>query len=126
MHELNRKARKGDRSASAKLRAALDLLGIDLKDENYKGFLLLKRSLDSLDNPSLNELVQEERESFLALIGKTKAEIEAQIEARLAARAAKNWAESDRIRDELAAMGVALKDNKDGTTTWAISRDAKR
>jgi cysteinyl-tRNA synthetase len=39
------------------------------------------------------------------------------IDARQAARVAKNWAESDRIRDELAAMGVTLKDNKDGTTT---------
>ena len=48
--------------------------------------------------------------------------IEALITARLAARAAKNWAESDRIRDELAAMGVALKDNKDGTTTWEVKR----
>ena len=41
---------------------------------------------------------------------------------RLAARAAKNWAESDRIRDELKAMGVQLKDNKDGTTTWEVTR----
>jgi cysteinyl-tRNA synthetase len=41
---------------------------------------------------------------------------------RLAARAAKNWKESDRIRDELAAMGIALKDNKDGTTTWEVKR----
>ena len=40
----------------------------------------------------------------------------------LAARAAKNWAESDRIRDELAAMGVVLKDNKDGTTSWEVKR----
>ncbi|WP_363347743.1 cysteine--tRNA ligase [Methylocystis echinoides] len=48
--------------------------------------------------------------------------IESLISARLAARAAKNWAESDRIRDELAAMGVALKDNKDGTTTWEVKR----
>jgi cysteinyl-tRNA synthetase len=30
--------------------------------------------------------------------------------------------ESDRIRDELAAMGIALKDNKDGTTTWDVKR----
>ena len=42
--------------------------------------------------------------------------------ARNAARASKNWAESDRIRDELAAMGIALKDNKDGTTTWEVKR----
>jgi len=41
---------------------------------------------------------------------------------RLAARAAKNWAESDRIRDELAAQGIVLKDNKDGTTTWEVKR----
>jgi len=40
---------------------------------------------------------------------------------RLAARKAKNFAESDRIRDELAAMGVVLKDSKDGTT-WEIAR----
>jgi cysteinyl-tRNA synthetase len=48
--------------------------------------------------------------------------IDARIAERLAARAAKNWAESDRIRDELAAMGIALKDNKDGTTSWEVKR----
>ena len=40
---------------------------------------------------------------------------------RAAARARKDWKESDRIRDELAAMGVVLKDSKDGTT-WEIAR----
>ena len=40
---------------------------------------------------------------------------------RNAARKAKNFAESDRIRDELAAMGVVLKDSKDGTT-WEVAR----
>src|SRR5579872_5014217 len=44
------------------------------------------------------------------------------IKSRAEARAAKNWPESDRIRDELAAMGVALKDNKDGTTSWEVKR----
>jgi cysteinyl-tRNA synthetase len=44
------------------------------------------------------------------------------IAARNAARAAKNWAEADRIRDELAVMGIALKDNKDGTTIWEPKR----
>jgi cysteinyl-tRNA synthetase len=44
------------------------------------------------------------------------------IAARLAARKAKNFAESDRIRDELKAMGVVLHDNKDGTTTWEVAR----
>ncbi|GAA5785190.1 cysteine--tRNA ligase [Chitiniphilus shinanonensis] len=41
--------------------------------------------------------------------------IEAAIAARKAARAAKNWAESDRIRDELAAAGVVLEDGAQGT-----------
>jgi cysteinyl-tRNA synthetase len=44
------------------------------------------------------------------------------INARLEARASKNWGESDRIRDELVGMGIALKDNKDGTTTWEVKR----
>jgi cysteinyl-tRNA synthetase len=43
------------------------------------------------------------------------------VEARARARQAKNFAESDRIRDELAAMGIVLKDTKDGTT-WEIAR----
>ncbi len=47
--------------------------------------------------------------------------VEALINARTAARRAKNFAESDRIRGELAAMGVVLKDSKDGTT-WEIAR----
>lgn len=54
-------------------------------------------------------------------------EVETKIAARLEARRAKNFAESDRIRDELAAMGIALKDGKDPvtgepTTTWEVKR----
>jgi cysteinyl-tRNA synthetase len=45
------------------------------------------------------------------------AEIEAAVQARLDARAAKNWAEADRIRADLAAKGIVLEDGK-GTTTW--------
>ena len=47
------------------------------------------------------------------------AEVEALIQARLQARAEKNWAESDRIRDQLAEMGVVLEDSK-GVTTWRL------
>ncbi len=53
--------------------------------------------------------------------------VEALTKARLAARKAKNWAEADRIRDELSAMGIQLKDAKNPTTgeietTWEIAR----
>jgi len=50
------------------------------------------------------------------------AQIEKIVADRSAARAARNWAESDRLRDELAALGVAIKDNKDGTTSWELKR----
>jgi cysteinyl-tRNA synthetase len=49
-------------------------------------------------------------------------EIARAIEARLAARKAKDFKESDRIRDELLAQGIVLKDNKDGTTSWEVKR----
>ncbi len=53
--------------------------------------------------------------------------IEAKVANRRAARNAKDFKESDRIRDELAKMGVALKDSKDPQTgelitTWEIAR----
>ncbi len=48
------------------------------------------------------------------------AAVEALVTNRIKARAARNWPESDRLRDVLAAMGVAVKDGKDGTTTWAV------
>lgn len=49
------------------------------------------------------------------------------VDLRLEARRAKNFAESDRIRDELAAMGIQLKDGKDPATgepvtTWEVKR----
>jgi len=46
------------------------------------------------------------------------AEIDALVEARNAARASKDWAEADRVRDELSARGVVVEDTSDGGTSW--------
>ena len=48
-------------------------------------------------------------------------EVERLIAERTAARGRKDFRESDRIRDQLAAMGIAIKDSKDGTT-WEVAR----
>jgi cysteinyl-tRNA synthetase len=48
-------------------------------------------------------------------------QIDGLISDRAAARARKDFKESDRIRDQLAAMGVVIKDSKEGTT-WEIAR----
>jgi cysteinyl-tRNA synthetase len=67
------------------------------------------------------------RDAFIELVPLDKsgeldiATINALISDRTAARARKDFRESDRIRDELAAMGVVIKDSKEGTT-WEIAR----
>ena len=68
-------------------------------------------------------VLQLEADDFLRAGAEGKvdaAEVEGLIQARLQARADKNWAESDRIRDQLTAMGVVLEDSK-GTTTWRLA-----
>ena len=44
------------------------------------------------------------------------ARIDALIQARIDARAAKDWAEADRIRNELAAEGIEIMDGPNGST----------
>ena len=48
--------------------------------------------------------------------GETDAEVEAKIQARQDAKKAKNYAEADRIRDELKAAGIELTDIPHGVT----------
>jgi cysteinyl-tRNA synthetase len=48
-------------------------------------------------------------------------QIDGLIADRTAARARKDFGESDRIRDQLAAMGIVIKDSKEGTT-WEVAR----
>ncbi|MCJ2013406.1 cysteine--tRNA ligase [Methylobacterium sp. J-076] len=69
----------------------------------------------------LRQTRSEREHARVAASGVDVAAVEALVAARKEARAAKDWAASDRARDALAAMGVAVKDNKDGTTTWTVA-----
>ncbi|MGJ3262244.1 MAG: cysteine--tRNA ligase [Salinarimonas sp.] len=53
--------------------------------------------------------------------GLSREQIQQLVDRRKAARAAKDWAESDRLRELLTGMGVTLKDTKDDTH-WEPSR----
>jgi len=97
LHDLRGEAAKGVKPAAASLKASAQLIGLlQLPATKWAAFRPASLSIDENKVVSL-------------------------VEARTAARAEKNFRESDRIRDELAAMGVVLKDSKDGTT-WEIAR----
>jgi cysteinyl-tRNA synthetase len=97
LHELRGEAARGAKPAAACLKTSARLVG-----------LLEKTASDWIAFRPKSIVVDEIKVSSL-------------IEARAAARKAKNFAESDRIRDELSKMGIVLKDSKDGTT-WEIAR----
>jgi cysteinyl-tRNA synthetase len=104
MHQLAELSRKGDAGAAQALHTAGEFLGV-----------ITPELMSAEDSASVGEaagkLMQPEFRQKVA----------EQIEARNVARKAKNFKESDRIRDELKAIGVVLKDSKDGTT-WEIAR----
>ena len=67
-------------------------------------------------------VLQDNPESFLKSGGDVdEAWILEMIEKRKAAKAARDFAEADRVREELASNGVILQDSREGTT-WRIER----
>ena len=94
-HELN-KQRVRDVTLAASQGALLRRLGgiLGILQRRPEEFFRSGAPADGLSNEAIETLIQQ----------------------RLAARAAKNWSESDRIRDELKAQGVLLEDSKGGTT----------
>jgi cysteinyl-tRNA synthetase len=94
-----------DQLTGGQLVAGLGLLGIDIESYDPDRIQKQARSQVSLDQHK---------------------EISNLVDARTTARAQKDFKESDRIRDELAALGVVLKDGKDAdgkpVTTWEIAR----
>jgi cysteinyl-tRNA synthetase len=97
LHELRGEAAKGSKAAAGSLKASAQLLG--LLQETASEWAGFRPASISIDENKVTALIA----------------------ARNAARRVKDFRESDRIRDELAKIGVVLKDTKDGTT-WEIAR----
>jgi cysteinyl-tRNA synthetase len=101
LHALRSEAAKGAKPAAACLKASARLMGL------------------------LQSTPAEWKAWRPAALAVDDDKIEALIVGRSAARKAKNFKEADRIRDELAAMGIQLKDAKDPATgeivtTWEV------
>jgi len=83
----------------------------------------LKRSLKS--SGALLGILEKAEEEYLKAdprrVAIDESKVKSLIDARAQARKAKNFEQADSIRDELARMGVVLKDSKDGTT-WEVAR----
>jgi cysteinyl-tRNA synthetase len=62
------------------------------------------------------------KERRLALRQLSADNIEQKLLDRAEARKAKDFAKSDAIRDELLALGVAISDTVDGSSTWTITQ----
>jgi cysteinyl-tRNA synthetase len=100
MHRLTSEAVDGKSWAKNELRGAFELLGFNI---------------------SLNE---KESNVHTKLDDYDLSQIDFKISHRNAARATKNFAESDRLRDELVSMGIEIQDGKDAsgvpTTSWKV------
>ena len=68
------------------------------------------------------EAAAAERAALASAAGLSDAQIEGLLEERRAARKGRDFKRADEIRKQLADAGIDLKDNPDGTTSWAASR----
>jgi cysteinyl-tRNA synthetase len=97
MHNLRQRAASGDFEARHMLKASARLMGLLTRDtEDWLAWRPAALKIDA-------------------------AKIEALIVARAAARAAKDFAEADRLREEIEAKGVRISDGPEGTS-WEVAR----
>jgi cysteinyl-tRNA synthetase len=131
----------GDPELETSLAAADDAFGGALDDDlNVSAALAvvfdlvrdLNRRIDSrsLSTSDASRALEQLR-SFDAVLGVLPAdetideEIQSLLDERVAARAARDWAASDRLRDELAGRGIAVEDTRDGQR-WRRQLEAAR
>jgi cysteinyl-tRNA synthetase len=96
----------------------------------FEGVRIVNAAIDGKETLSAAdlELLQHVMKTFvfdvLGLVDETKADAKSHVvdglmklvlEIRSEARAKKDWATSDKIRDNLKAIGIEIKDGKDGT-----------
>jgi cysteinyl-tRNA synthetase len=108
--------------AITKLHAAVDGITEGDKTDASARFKAAANAMGLLESTETEWRAQAE-----ARVGVDKVRVQELIASRLSARSAKNFQEADRIRDELAAMGIALKDSKDPktgeiVTKWEVAR----
>jgi cysteinyl-tRNA synthetase len=115
--ELHKLDRNGEYEA---MRSALEFLGfrVDKKSLHRTTFLDVEPAQVGIEGVEVTLDVERKL---------NREEVDNLVAARNAARKAKDFKESDRIRDELAAMGIQLKDAKDPATgeiftTWEVKR----
>ncbi|MFZ1815669.1 MAG: cysteine--tRNA ligase [Rhizobiaceae bacterium] len=109
---------------------ALDIISDDLNTPRLISWVSqMINKLDSRTSKGAYAFARDVLGVRLSIIEKIKlsSSVEDDIQRRLALIAEKNWAEADRIRDELLAQGIQLKDGKDPETgeritTWEVKR----
>ena len=107
-----REALDNDLNTSLAVTALYDVLKAELSDATKRALIA---SFDQVLGLELLERAAALQEKENAPVEGSE-EIEALIAQRSQAKAGKNWAEADRIRDELKARGIELVDTKEGTT----------
>lgn len=89
--------------------------------------IIAKDALSTETMNKMNRLFKEYLEDIMGLSNpsetnnnKLSGVMELLIDIRREARSRKDYATSDKIRNELAQLGILLKDEKDGSVSWGV------